>query len=909
MKEEQTLEDILIPIEVKLIKKDYKVVDFQSVLFNIFSSSDDKNPHRLIILGPPGSGKTVAIRVAAREIWNIPSPKGKESLIPALITFSDYKRTGFDLESALIQSFRIQKFTKGEDKNEVRDFVCYNLYEGNILILIDALDELELKDRNLAVHELKNFLKIHPEIPTIITCRTAVYKRQFDNLKPEQIEIGDFSPNSIRIFVNNWQFKYPKSGIELWMTIQKRPHLREIAKNPLMLTIIAYLYSHPKYRLPENRALFYDVCIRALLEEWDQTMHPERANQYNRHHKEAILGRIAFSHINSQEPDKEIDRRMTLKQIGRWMDNLGLLRGENIQMLEEIVINSGLLIFLEPNGLRFPHQTFLEFFVAKYFISEKSAEELISKYKIDKQRWREVILLYLGLNSEKKELNKINKYIYENENIELVVKSLSESQMINPDYTRLIIKKIKNAIENQPTLNLLTNLGVLSSNPRLAISKEVHLILLQKLRSNEKLPNVILQELILSILRNPTEEAIMFIVNNYERLDLQRIILEMGEEAIILLKQIINLPKLTFKKKQELIEGLQLAGNSKILIEIMLFTDDKRIKHLAAIALAKLSKNFEFWEYLNSNEINQFPIDDVILNIEKTWGWPYKNPKNVAGRRLIYLICFYIANEIKKGLSFIGEIEKEIHPRISYLSIAIAMKEKSVRDSLKRKKIDTSLSFLGLVNHMISASNRTLLSLWKLQKKESSKRIINSIGDNFEVLWILPIIILNIIITILPLIPVGSYLLGWSSLGFLWPEIFYLSITFLIIFILAYLVGGKEDGLFYAIGGPMLFFVVDKAEYNSYYLFCIIMTLYALVFIMIGMYINNIYLMILFISKIYCYILLSFSAFTTPPYFPNNKTYTLLQIIQTNIPIKGKPIKLPVTWFEILRERRKSGLT
>ncbi|HYN78867.1 MAG TPA: hypothetical protein VES73_13885 [Lamprocystis sp. (in: g-proteobacteria)] len=39
-----------------------------------------------------------------------------------------------------------------------------------------------------------------------------------------------------------------------------------------------------KYRLPDNRTQFYEVCSRAVLEEWDQTQSCDRANQFDRPH-------------------------------------------------------------------------------------------------------------------------------------------------------------------------------------------------------------------------------------------------------------------------------------------------------------------------------------------------------------------------------------------------------------------------------------------------------------------------------------------------------------------------------------------------------------------------------------------------------------------------------------------------
>jgi hypothetical protein len=111
--------------------------------------------------------------------------------------------------------------------------------------------------------------------------------------------MAPFTPFAVLKFLSLWKFEGPKTARALFEMINGKAHLAEMASNPLMLTIMAYLYSLPKYTLPDNRVEFYEECTRALLEVWDRSQQRNRANRYESHQKIAKLNRLAFQHIST----------------------------------------------------------------------------------------------------------------------------------------------------------------------------------------------------------------------------------------------------------------------------------------------------------------------------------------------------------------------------------------------------------------------------------------------------------------------------------------------------------------------------------------------------------------------------------------------------------------------------------
>ena len=119
MKEGQTLKDILISVNV-LSKASNEIENLHDVLKHQFSSRDEGKAPRILVLGHPGSGKSVALKVAAQESWDIPKQTDIKIIVPVIITFSDFKKANYNLENAIIDSFISRKFSKKKTPKKMK---------------------------------------------------------------------------------------------------------------------------------------------------------------------------------------------------------------------------------------------------------------------------------------------------------------------------------------------------------------------------------------------------------------------------------------------------------------------------------------------------------------------------------------------------------------------------------------------------------------------------------------------------------------------------------------------------------------------------------------------------------------------------------------------------------------------
>lgn len=447
MKGGQTLKDILVPVAVMSGGELGAIEELRVAISGTFAASDAAP--RIAIIGGPGSGKSVALRALASYSWNLPSTGGYTGYVPVFFTFSQYRHDDYDLQQAIMRSLRSWSFFGAKTRNgeaALGAFVTDQMAIGRLLVLVDGLDELDANDRTTAFLRIQEDIRQYPATPICVSCRSAAWPGAQGGF--QIFQTAPFSDHAIRHFLQNWNFRPPKSAAALSAMIAARPHLAELARSPLMLTIMAFIYSQPRYRLPENRAQFYEVCTRALLEEWDQDENPERANRFDRPHKEFVLARLAYDHLQGTKPAEDIEESEALRLFADAMAELGLLKSDNVKLLTEICLNAGLLVRLPPSGLRFPHQTFLEFFATLHLLALGSPAMLLRHYWDDPARWREVLLLYCGLTSDTNQTSDILQSLLANAkpSLNMALVALTEARTVRHDVAGEVLTTVEGTL-------------------------------------------------------------------------------------------------------------------------------------------------------------------------------------------------------------------------------------------------------------------------------------------------------------------------------------------------------------------------------------------------------------------------------------------------------------------------------
>lgn len=243
-----------------------------------------KRPKRMILIAPPGSGKTSHLYYLIRGLAKdgsklIESGKSIEDVqIPVYIGCHLIKR---DINKSFGDIIMDTIQDKCEElvsinKKQLNIQLPKLMEDGKISVFIDGLDVFHTPEnwdkikKGIRQFSLGRFKKCH----IYITSRMSNYPGNpftGGELVSEFILAG-FRKNEINMFVTKW-FQIsgnPVRGVKLLSKFKSIPRLMAISSNPLMLTMICKICSEGENILTNraSKASIYKKCLNLLIDEW-----------------------------------------------------------------------------------------------------------------------------------------------------------------------------------------------------------------------------------------------------------------------------------------------------------------------------------------------------------------------------------------------------------------------------------------------------------------------------------------------------------------------------------------------------------------------------------------------------------------------------------------------------------------
>ena len=230
----------------------------------------------LIILGDPGAGKTtflkyLTVRLAAGEGPAL----GLGNRLPILVPLSAYANALASGDVAL-QEFLGAYYRNLGVRLPVEALLEAALESGQALLMLDGLDEVQALDRRTTVVDrVEQFFAFHRQAGNkfLLTSRIVGYREvRHTAAGLAECTLIDFDDGDIADFVDKWtqaleraikgeteaaQAEAAAEKGELLFAVQRNPGVRQLASNPLLLTILA-LMKRQGVALPERRVQLYD---------------------------------------------------------------------------------------------------------------------------------------------------------------------------------------------------------------------------------------------------------------------------------------------------------------------------------------------------------------------------------------------------------------------------------------------------------------------------------------------------------------------------------------------------------------------------------------------------------------------------------------------------------------------------
>lgn len=306
-----------------------------------------RQSHRLIVLGEPGMGKTVALE---RLAWELAT--GQPSVVPVFIRLFEYD--GQPLLDWVYLTLCSYGEIKHQNSTETHAFLKDERQPYHCYFLLDGLNEVRPQHRETALAQIRRIAMEYPRHPLVVTSRVQ------DDGWQELRQSTALQETYLVQTIHSEQAQHyleahlgPDDGSLLWNQLDDS--MRELATTPLLLWLIKEAWFEAReqqgeepIRMPDNRGALYRSFVNRLLKRDDERRLSEQITETAR-----LTALEKLARRMHEEKSLTISRTAALDLAG------------DQTTLDALLVN-GLLVPVGTELLRFaPHQTLQEHFAAR----------------------------------------------------------------------------------------------------------------------------------------------------------------------------------------------------------------------------------------------------------------------------------------------------------------------------------------------------------------------------------------------------------------------------------------------------------------------------------------------------------------------------------------------------------------
>jgi energy-coupling factor transporter ATP-binding protein EcfA2 len=353
---------------------------------------------RLAILGAPGSGKTTMMRyltlMYAQRTPRQLHPQAPQ-YIPVLLYLRDIHPdilANPDITLADLITTWAKNLQKTDPLKPPMGWFAKQLKRNRCLILLDGLDEVaNERDRQQISRWVDRQMYEYPQTPFILTSRPLGYESAQLQEEVMVLEVEPMTTEQSQQFIRNWYLameagsqggavdlgireEAAQQANRLISEIQQQSALAEMARNPLLLTMIATVHRR-RATLPLNRVELYREICQVLLEKRQRAK--GMVNKLTADQKQSVLQPLALDLTCRKTLKFTLDEvRHLLTQKLAALANVDWTPEQFMRHLRDV---DALIAKEQEDVFEFAHRSFQEYLAATEIKDDKRRESLLTE--------------------------------------------------------------------------------------------------------------------------------------------------------------------------------------------------------------------------------------------------------------------------------------------------------------------------------------------------------------------------------------------------------------------------------------------------------------------------------------------------------------------------------------------------
>ncbi|MCB1737918.1 MAG: NACHT domain-containing protein [Gammaproteobacteria bacterium] len=346
---------------------------------------------RLLLIGAPGSGKSLLLQRLALHSADPRLSEIADAALPVLLELHRMNGAPMPLRKMIAYKLSFQK-VHGADA-----LVNRGLSEGNLLLLLDGLDELSQFDRNHVMVDIKTLLGRFPDVRCVITCRKSAYRNELRGVVDATGELMGFDDADIGNFLTHWGGADRPSpiGVEpLKQFLGEHPTVRNLARSPMMLNLLAFIRASTQTVNVQTRSRYLAEAVDILIARdvgENQRFSADQKFKYLCHIARYLQDGGAREGTDLFSLPRKLAQQEVLTALPR------LTKASEARGLIDEIIKQTSLLWLVAGGdvIKFAHPVLQQYLAAASLIDNQ--EGLLIRYRSDPDAWRESVKIWCGL--------------------------------------------------------------------------------------------------------------------------------------------------------------------------------------------------------------------------------------------------------------------------------------------------------------------------------------------------------------------------------------------------------------------------------------------------------------------------------------------------------------------------------